>query len=115
MPASRAARSRLPTAAAVCAAGWGANQFTPLAVDRTQERWPAVPVATMFTTYLLGLLPGLLLGGPAADQLGRCLTVRPKARTADGAGTRNRPGDAPHRGTALRLPVTARHSLLSLP
>ncbi|MFB8265755.1 MFS transporter [Streptomyces sp. NPDC055955] len=78
MPASRAARGWLPAAAAVFAAGWGANQFTPLAVVyRTQEHWPAVPVAAMFTTYLLGLLPGLLLGGPAADRLGRCLTVRP--------------------------------------
>ncbi|MFD7776400.1 MFS transporter [Streptomyces sp. NPDC059753] len=78
MPASRAALGWLPAAAAVFAAAWGANQFTPLAVVyRTQEHWPAVPVAAMFTTYLLGLLPGLLLGGPAADRLGRCLTVRP--------------------------------------
>ncbi|MFF1687919.1 MFS transporter [Streptomyces sp. NPDC058254] len=78
MPASRAARGWLPAAAAVFAAGWGANQFTPLAVVyRTQEHWPPVPVAAMFTTYLLGLLPGMLLGGPAADRFGRCLTVRP--------------------------------------
>ncbi|MFE2736485.1 hypothetical protein [Streptomyces sp. NPDC059349] len=64
MPVSRAVRSRLP-AAAVGAAGWGAHQFTPLAVYRTREHWPAVPVATMFTTCLLGLPPGQLLGGPA--------------------------------------------------
>ncbi|MFI8789853.1 hypothetical protein [Streptomyces sp. NPDC055105] len=103
MPASRAVRSRLP-AAAVRAAGWGAHQFTSLAVYRTREHWPAVPVATMFTTYLLGLPRGQLLGGPAADRLGRCLTVRPRARTADGAGTRNRAGDAPVAPRIVELP-----------
>ncbi|WP_329112838.1 MFS transporter [Streptomyces sp. NBC_01353] len=77
MPADRAARGWLPAAAALFAAGWGANQFTPLAVVyRTQEHWPSVPVAAMFTTYLLGLLPGLLLGGPFADRLGRRRVVR---------------------------------------
>ncbi|AVH54878.1 MULTISPECIES: MFS transporter [Streptomyces] len=77
MTASRAACDWLPAAAAVSAAGWGANQFTPLAVVyRTQERWPPLPVAAMFTIYLLGLLPGLLLGGPAADRLGRRRVVR---------------------------------------
>ncbi|TGB15851.1 MFS transporter [Streptomyces sp. MZ04] len=78
MPASRAARGWLPAAAAVFAAGWGANQFTPLAVVyRTQEHWPPLPVAAMFTVYLLGLLPGLLLGGAAADRFGRRRVVRP--------------------------------------
>lgn len=77
MPASHAARPWLPTAAAVFVGGWGANQFTPLAVVyRTQEHWPPVPVAAMFTTYLLGMLPGLLLGGPAAQRLGRRRVVR---------------------------------------
>ncbi|MEU9861208.1 MFS transporter [Streptomyces sp. NPDC047971] len=77
MPADRAARGWLPAAAAVFAAGWGANQFTPLSVVyRTQEHWPSVPVAAMFTVYLLGLLPGLLCGGPFADRLGRRRVVR---------------------------------------
>lgn len=78
MPASCAARGWLPAAAAVFAAGWGANQFTPLSVVyRTQEHWPPLSVAAMFTTYLLGLLPGLLLGGVAADRFGRRSVVRP--------------------------------------
>ncbi|WP_330461477.1 MFS transporter [Streptomyces sp. NBC_00820] len=78
MPATRAAHGWFPAAAAVSAAGWGANQFTPLSmVYRTQKHWAAVPVASMFTTYLLGFLPGLLLGGPAADRYGRRRVVRP--------------------------------------
>ncbi|WP_406864618.1 MFS transporter [Streptomyces sp. HUAS MG47] len=77
MASHRTTRGWIPAAAAVFAAGWGANQFTPLAVVyRTEEHWPAVPVAAMFTTYLLGLLPGLLLGGPAADRFGRRRAVR---------------------------------------
>lgn len=67
----------LPAGAALAAAGWGANQFTPLAaVYRTQEQWHPVLVAVLFTAYLPGLLPGLLLGGPAADRFGRRRVVR---------------------------------------
>lgn len=67
----------LPAGAALAAAGWGANQFTPLAaVHRTQEQWHPVLVAVLFTAYLPGLLPGLLLGGPAADRFGRRRVVR---------------------------------------
>ncbi|NBE52162.1 MFS transporter [Streptomyces boluensis] len=78
----------LPAAAAVFAAGWGANQFTPLAVVyRTEEHWPALPVAAMFTTYLIGLLPGLLLGGPAANRFGRRQVVRPALALTAAAST----------------------------
>jgi len=66
-----------PVAAAVCVGGWGANQFTPLAVVyRVAEGWHAVPVVAMFTTYLLGLVPGLLLGCRAANRYGRRRVVR---------------------------------------
>ncbi|MFJ3639975.1 MFS transporter [Streptomyces sp. NPDC090108] len=78
MPATRDAHGWFPAAAAVSAAGWGANQFTPLSmVYRAQRHWAAVPVASMFTTYLLGFLPALLLGGPAANRWGRRRVVRP--------------------------------------
>ncbi|MDQ0994604.1 MFS transporter [Streptomyces sp. V3I7] len=77
MPASRSPRSWLPAAAAVSAAAWGANQFTPLAVIyRMQAHWAALPVAGMFTAYLFGLVPGLLLGGPASVRYGRRRVVR---------------------------------------
>ncbi|MEV0702115.1 MFS transporter [Saccharopolyspora sp. NPDC050389] len=77
MTTYRTASSWMPAAAAVFTAGWGANQFAPLAVVyRTERHWRDIPVAAMFTTYLFGLLPGLLLGGPASDQRGRRI-VRP--------------------------------------
>jgi MFS family permease len=62
----------VPVAGALVIGGWGANQFTPLSVVyRTEAGWATLPVIVMFTVYLLGLVPALLLGCQAADQLGR--------------------------------------------
>lgn len=65
-------RGWLPTAGALVIGGWGANQFTPLSVVyRTEAGWHTLPVIVMFTVYLLGLVPALLLGCRAADRFGR--------------------------------------------
>ena len=77
MRTSGSARSWVPAAAAVSTAGWGVNQFAPLSVVyRTQAHWPAVSVAAMFSTYVLGFVPGVLLGGPMSERRGRRI-VRP--------------------------------------
>ncbi|MFJ7906008.1 MFS transporter [Kitasatospora sp. NPDC096204] len=77
MPVPHAAGHWIPAAAAVAVAAWGANQFTALAsVYRARTDWSALSLAAMFSVYLLGLVPGLLLGAPAADRYGRRRTVR---------------------------------------
>jgi MFS family permease len=57
---------------AVAAVGWGAQQFTPLLLLYRAELGlsPTVLQGT-FGVYALGLIPGLLLGGPCSDRFGR--------------------------------------------
>ncbi|MFI2689278.1 MFS transporter [Kitasatospora sp. NPDC018619] len=77
VPGADSARRWLPAAAAVAVAAWGANQFTALAtVYRARTEWSGLSLAAMFSVYLVGLVPGLLLGGSAADRYGRRRTVR---------------------------------------
>ncbi|WP_336819469.1 MFS transporter [Gordonia sp. MMO-8] len=57
---------------AVFAAAWGGNEFTPLLVMyRTTSSMSAVAVDLLLFTYVLGIVPALLIGGPLSDRLGR--------------------------------------------
>ncbi|NUS71819.1 MAG: MFS transporter [Corynebacteriales bacterium] len=61
-----------PVGLSVAAVGWGANQFAPLLVMyRAQSGLSAAAVQATFGIYALGLIPGLLLGGPLSDKRGR--------------------------------------------
>jgi MFS family permease len=65
------------------AVGWGANHFVPLLlVYRTRLSLSAVDLATLFAVYALGLVPGLLIGGPQSDRRGRGAIVLPAAMLA---------------------------------
>ena len=54
------------------AVGYGANQFVPLlAVYRRTLGLSDAQATAIFGVYALGLIPGLLLAGPASDRYGR--------------------------------------------
>lgn len=54
------------------AVGYGANQFVPLlAVYRHTLGLSDAQATAIFGVYALGLIPGLLLAGPASDRYGR--------------------------------------------
>jgi MFS family permease len=60
--------------------GWGTNQFTALLpMYRAALGVSDVVVQATFACYVLGLVPGLLLAGPAADRRGRRAIVLPAA------------------------------------
>ena len=68
----RATKPWIPVAIALFAAGWGANQFSPmLLVYRAQLHLSAGDLGLLFALYAVGLIPGLLVGGPASDHFGR--------------------------------------------
>ena len=57
---------------------WGANQFTPLlVVYRQRFGLSAAMLGALFGCYALGLIPGLLAGGPLSDARGRRPVVLP--------------------------------------
>lgn len=65
-------RSWRRVAPAMFMVAWGGNQFSPLLLlYRQVERYTAVQVDLFFAFYILGLVPGFLLAGPASDRLGR--------------------------------------------
>ncbi|MHA6621369.1 MFS transporter [Pseudonocardia sp. DLS-67] len=58
--------------AAVAAVGWGAQQFAPLLLMyRAELGVGAATVQAVFAMYVVGLVPGLLFGGPVSDRYGR--------------------------------------------
>src|SRR6185312_11374877 len=74
----RSPRAWMRIAFAMFAVGWGANQFSPmLIVYRHELSLTAGEVAALFLVYALTLIPGLLIGGPASDRLGRRAVVWP--------------------------------------
>jgi predicted MFS family arabinose efflux permease len=72
-PTEVARRRRwLPVSLAVFTAAWGGNEFTPLLVMYRQNGGlSAVAVDGLLFTYVLGIVPALLIGGPLSDRLGR--------------------------------------------
>ena len=68
----RRTRRWLGAGLAVCTAGWGANQFTPMMLlYRSQLGFSAATVEAMFGLHAIGLIPGLLVGGSLSDRTGR--------------------------------------------
>ncbi len=66
----------LPAAAGLLAAAWGSNQFTPmlLVYHRTLGLGTGT-LEALFGAYAIGLVPGLLIGGPFSDARGRRAVV----------------------------------------
>jgi MFS family permease len=70
----------LPAAAGLLGAAWGANQFSPLLLVYHQELGLGTgTLEALFGAYALGLIPGLLIGGPLSDVRGRHAVVVPAA------------------------------------
>ncbi|HEY5146126.1 MAG TPA: MFS transporter [Polyangiaceae bacterium] len=65
------------------AVAWGTNHFVPLLlVYRARLALSAVELAVLFGVYAVGLVPGLLLGGPLSDRRGRRAIVLPASVVA---------------------------------
>src|ERR1700761_9492088 len=65
-------------AVAMFAVGWGANQFSPLLIEYRHElSLSAGTLAGVFAIYAATLIPGLLIGGPVSDRIGRRPVVLP--------------------------------------
>ena len=74
----RSAGSWRRVAVAMFAVGWGANQFSPLLIEYRHElSLSAGTLAGVFAIYAATLIPGLLIGGPVSDRIGRRPVVLP--------------------------------------
>jgi MFS family permease len=78
-PASRPGRlPYLGVAVAMFGVGWGANQFVSLLVAYHLHRGLSFGTdQALFGIYALGLMPALMLAGPASDIWGRSRILRP--------------------------------------
>src|SRR6202044_2081882 len=73
-PATGAPRVKpwLLVAAATAMLAWGGNHFTPLLLlYRQVDGYSSVEGDLFLAFYILGLVPGFLVGGPLADRYGR--------------------------------------------
>ncbi|GED96588.1 MFS transporter [Gordonia crocea] len=72
-PAARTvgAAAWVPVGGALFVSAWGGNQFTPLLVMYKQHGLSGVVVDTLLFVYVFGIVPALLIGGPASDRWGR--------------------------------------------
>ncbi|MGN6240689.1 MAG: MFS transporter [Cellulosimicrobium cellulans] len=76
-------RAWLAVAAVMFAVAWGGNEFTPLLVMyREVGHFSAVTVDALLASYVLGIIPALLLGGPLSDRYGRRPLLLPAAPIA---------------------------------
>ncbi len=76
-------RSWLRVALLLFAVAWGTNHFVPLLlVYRAKLALSSVELAVLFGVYAVGLVPGLLLGGPLSDRWGRRPVVLPASIVA---------------------------------
>lgn len=65
------------------AAAWGTNHFAPLLlVYRAHLHLSPTDLGVLFGVYAVGLVPGLVLGGPLSDRRGRRAVVLPSALVA---------------------------------
>lgn len=65
-------RTWLPAVFAMFCCGWGGNQFTPLLLlYRRAGGYSTVEVDLFLGTYVVGLVPGLLVAGALSDRHGR--------------------------------------------
>lgn len=70
--ASGTGRHGIRAAWIMLASGWSGNQFSALlGAYRTESGLSESTVTGLFALYVVGLAPGLLLGGPLADRTGR--------------------------------------------
>lgn len=76
---TRNGRSAWPrVAAAMFAAGFGANLFAPMLEVYREDAGISNPeVTAMLGVYALGLVPALIIGGPISDRRGRRAVLRP--------------------------------------